>query len=176
MAATPLKPTFALEITGSEAKNAMQKNVSAAAVGIQDATLSNLAQPLVRIALKLLQLLRTHRAAHTGPGPYVPPDDAAQDHWMSNEQDLVDAAAELEAELTTHYAKDKIDGTGAANATKRAHKRRMLLQKVNSIMRNGLLRAIRGKTLLRHLENKEYVTAEIENLDTIVNEYKVKKA
>ena len=64
-------------------------------------------------------------------------------------------------------AKDKIDGAAGGNVAKRAHKRRMLLQKVNSIMRNGLLRAIRGKTLLSHLENKEYVTAEIENLDTI---------
>ena len=104
MAAASIKPTFALEITVSEAENAMRKNVFAAAVGIQDTTLSNLAQPLVRIALKLLQLLRTHRTAHTGPGPYVPPDDAAQDAWMGNEQDLVDAVAELEAELTTHYA------------------------------------------------------------------------
>jgi hypothetical protein len=43
----------------------------------------------------------------------------------------------------------------------------MLLQKVNSVMRHGLLKAIRGKTLLSHLENKDYVTAEIENLDAI---------
>ena len=76
---------------------------------------------------------------------------------MTNEQDLLDAVAELEAELTTHYVKDKIDGAGAVNATKRANKRRMLLQKVNSIVRDGLLQAIRGKTLLSHLENKEYV-------------------
>ena len=142
MSAASIKPTFAQEITDSEAENAMRKNVFAAAVGIQDTTLSNLAQPLVRIALKLLQLLRTHRTAHTGPGPYVPPDDAAQDAWMGNERDLVDAVAELEAELTTHYAKDKIDGAAGGNVAKRAHKRRMLLQKVNSIMRNGLLRAI----------------------------------
>ena len=161
------KSTFALQFTGSEAENAMRKMVFAAAVGIQDGTLSNLAQPLVRIALKLFMLLRAHRAAHAGPGAYVPPDDAAHDHWMTNEQDLLDAVAELEAELTTHYVKDKIDGAAAANVQKRANKRRMLLQKVNSIVRDGLLQAIRGKTLLSHLENKEYVTEEIENLNTI---------
>ena len=49
MAATLTKPT--LEITGSEAENTMRKNVYAAAVGIQDATLSNLSQPLVHITL-----------------------------------------------------------------------------------------------------------------------------
>jgi hypothetical protein len=168
MAGMLAKPTFALEITGSEAENTMRKNVFAAAVGIQDATLSNLAQPLclVRIALKLLMLLRAHRTAHAGPGAYVPPDGAAHDHWMTNEQDLLDAVAEIDAELNTHYVKDKIDG-GVANAPKRAHKRRMLLQKVSSIMRDGLLQAIRGKTLLSHLENKEYVTEEIENLNII---------
>ncbi len=67
--------------------------------------------------------------------------------------------------------KDKIDATtgagAAANVQKRANKRRMLLQKVNSIVRDGLLQAIRGKTLLSHLENKEYVSEEIENLNTI---------
>ena len=167
MAAMSTKSTFALQFTGSEAENAMRKMVFAAAVGIQDGTLSNLAQPLVRIALKLFMLLRAHRAAHAGPGAYVPPDDAAHDHWMTNEQDLLDAVAELEAELTTHYVKDKIDGAAAANVQKRANKRRMLLQKVNSIVRDGLLQAIRGKTLLSHLENKEYVTEEIENLNTI---------
>ena len=171
MAAASTKSTFTLQITGSEAENAMRKLVFAAAVGIQDGALSNLAQPLVRIALKLLMLLRAHRAAYAGPGAYVPPDDAAHDHWMTNEQDLLDAVAELEAELTTHYVKDKIDATtgagAAANVQKRANKRRMLLQKVNSIVRDGLLQAIRGKTLLSHLENKEYVTEEIENLNTI---------
>ena len=134
-AAASTKSTFELQITGSEAENAMRKLVFAAAVGIQDGALSNLAQPLVRIALKLLMLLRAHRASHVGPGAYVPPDDAAHDHWMTNEQDLLDAVAELEAELTTHYVKDKIDGAAAANVRKRANKRRMLLQKVNSISR-----------------------------------------
>jgi hypothetical protein len=43
----------------------------------------------------------------------------------------------------------------------------MLLQKVSSIMRDGLLQAIRGKTLLSHLENKVYVTEEIDNLNII---------
>ena len=98
MAAVSTKPTFALQITGSEAENAMRKLVFAAAVGVQDGALSNLAQPLVRITLKLLMLLRTHRAAHAGPGAYVPPDDAAHDDWMTNEQDLLDAVAELEAD------------------------------------------------------------------------------
>jgi hypothetical protein len=37
---------------------------------------------------------------------------------MTNEQDLLDAVAELEAELTTHYVKDKIDGAAAANVQK----------------------------------------------------------
>ena len=165
MAAT--KSTYALQITGSEAENAMRKLVYAAAVGIQDGALSNLAQPLVRIALKLLMLLRVHRAAHAGPGAYDPPDDAAHDHWMANEQDLLDAVAEIEAELTTHYVKDKIDGAAATNAPKRANKRRTLLQKVNSIVRDGLLQAIRGKTLLSHLANKQYVTEEIDGLDVI---------
>ena len=63
MAAVSTKSTFALQFTGSEAENAMRKLVFAAAVGIQDGALSNLAQPLVRIALKLLMLLRAHRAA-----------------------------------------------------------------------------------------------------------------
>jgi hypothetical protein len=67
MAAVSTKSTFALQITGSEAENAMRKLVFAAAVGIQDGALSNLAQPLVRIALKLLMLLRVHRAAHCSP-------------------------------------------------------------------------------------------------------------
>jgi hypothetical protein len=110
------KPTFTLVITDSEAENAMRKSFFAAAVGIQDAALSNLAQPLVRIALKLLQLLRAHRAAHAGPGAYVPPDDATHDDWMTNEQDLLDAVFELEAELTTHYVKDKIDATTGAGS------------------------------------------------------------
>ncbi len=104
MAATSTKSTFALQLTGSEAENAMRKLVFAAAVGILDgADKANLAQPLVRIALKLLTLLRAHRAGHADPGPYVPPDDAAHDNWMTNEQDLLDAVAELEAELT-HYS------------------------------------------------------------------------
>ena len=111
MAAMSTKPTFALEITGSEAENTMRKNVFAAAVGIQDATLSNLAQPLVRIALKLLQLLRTHRSAHAGPGAYNPPDDAAHDQWMANEEDLVDAAAEFEV-LRIAKGKSKIGVEG----------------------------------------------------------------
>ncbi len=45
--------------------------------------MSNLAQPLVRISLKLLKLHRVHRAAHVD-GAYVPPDDAAQDNEMAD--------------------------------------------------------------------------------------------
>jgi hypothetical protein len=165
------KPTFALEITGADTENTLRKSVFATADGIQNVVFSNLAQPLVRVALKLLQLLRTHRASHVGTGPYVPPDEAQHDEWISNEQDLVDATAKLEPELTTQYVNDKICVTtgsaSVANEAKRAYKRRMFLQKVNSVMRNGLLKAIRGKTLLSHLENKDYVTAEIENLDAI---------
>jgi hypothetical protein len=117
------KSTFVLVINGSEAENAMRKIFFQAAVGIQDATLSNLAQPLVRIALKLLQLLRTHRADHGGPAPYVPPDDAKHDHWMTNEQELLDAVFELETELTAHYVKDKIDATAGAGSAGNAQKR-----------------------------------------------------
>jgi hypothetical protein len=149
MAAMSTKQTFTLQFTGSEAEHTMRKIVFAAAVGIQDATLSNLAQPLVRIALKLIQLLRTHRAAHVGPGVYDPPDDDAHNQWMANEQDLVDATAELETELTTHYVKDKIDATtgagSAANVPKRAYKRLMLLQKVNSIVGMGCCRQFEGR-------------------------------
>jgi hypothetical protein len=177
MAATTAKPTFMVRWTLEENERNLRKLFFAAAVDVPDQTLSNLAQPLVRIALKLLELFRAHRAAHAGGAAYayVPPDDAQHDEWMLNEQDLVDATAELKAELSTQYVKDKIDATtgaaSAANATKRAYKRRMLLQKVNSVMRNGLLKAIRGKTLLSvsHLENKDYVTAEIENFDAIAS-------
>ena len=98
---------------------------------VNDQTLSHLTQPLVRIALKLLQLFRAHRAAHaTGGGAYVPPDDAAaQNQWMANEHDRVCvfitavpitcasvvAVQELEAEFTTQYVKEKIDSTTVIN-------------------------------------------------------------
>ena len=98
MSAMSTKSTLAWQFTGSEAENAMRKMVFAAAIGIQDGTLSNLAQQMVHISLKLLMLLRAHRAAHAGLGAYVPPDDTAHDHWMANEQDLLDAVAELEAD------------------------------------------------------------------------------
>ena len=65
----------------------------------------------MRIALKLLQLLRTHRAAHAGPGAYNPPDDTAHDQWMANEEDLVDAAAEFEV-LRIAKGKSKIGVEG----------------------------------------------------------------
>jgi len=56
---------------------------------------------LGRIALKLLELLRAHRAAHGAGGGYVPPDAAAQDTWMQNDNDLVEAVEELDAEFNT---------------------------------------------------------------------------
>jgi hypothetical protein len=43
----------------------------------------------------------------------------------------------------------------------------MLLQKVNSIVRDGLMQAIRGQTLLSHLQNQDYVTREIDGPNTI---------
>jgi hypothetical protein len=161
-------PTFALEITGDEAENTLRKSVFAAADGIQDLE----SRPAVsQCCVEIAAASPDTQSVSCRPGPYVPPDDAQHDEWMRNEQDLVDATSELEAELTTHYVKDKISATtgsaSVANEARRAYKHRMLLQKVNSVMRHGLLKAIRGKTLLSHLENKDYVTAEIENLDAI---------
>jgi hypothetical protein len=43
----------------------------------------------------------------------------------------------------------------------------MLLQKVNSIVRDGSLQAIRGQTLLSYLQNQEYVQKEIDSLNAI---------
>jgi len=101
----------------------LRKLFFAAAVDIPDPMLSNFAQPLVRIALKLLELLRAHRAAHGAGGGYIPPDDAAQDHWMQTDSDLVEAVEELDAEFNTQYVKDKIDSTTGAGAVERAAKR-----------------------------------------------------
>jgi len=60
--------------TEEENERNLRKLFFAAAVDIPDPMLSNLAQTLVRIALKLLELLRAHRAAHGAGGGYVPQD------------------------------------------------------------------------------------------------------
>jgi hypothetical protein len=83
----------------------------AAAVDIPDQTLSNLAQPLVRIMLKLLEIFRAHRGSHAGGAAHAPPDDAAQDQWMSTDSVLVAAVEELDAEFNTQCVNDKIDAT-----------------------------------------------------------------
>ena len=62
MAATTARPTFKVRWTLEEnERNLRRLFFAAAAVDIPDQTLSNLAQPLVRIALKLLDLFRAHR-------------------------------------------------------------------------------------------------------------------
>ena len=175
MAATTTKPGYTVRWTEEENERTLRKLFFAAAVDIPDQMLSNLAQPLVRVALKLLELLRAHRAAHVGPGAYVPPDDATQDTWMQTDSDLVEAVEELEAEFNTQYVKDKIastTGVGAADrATKRERKRYMLLMKINTLMRDGLLEAVKNKTLLSHIKNKEYVTNETEALNKFPASY-----
>jgi hypothetical protein len=75
MAAT--KPAYTVRWTEEDNERNLRKLFFAAAVDIPDLILSNLAQPLVRIALKLLEFLRAHRAAHGSGGGYVPPDAAA---------------------------------------------------------------------------------------------------
>jgi hypothetical protein len=77
MVSTTAKPTFMVRWTMEENEHNLRKLFFAAAVDIPDQTLLNLAQPLVRIALKLLELFRAHRAAHAGGSAYAPPDDAA---------------------------------------------------------------------------------------------------
>ena len=175
MAATTTKPAYTVRWTEEENERNLRKLFFAAAVDIPDHMLSSLAQPLVRIALKLLEILRAHRAVHGAGGGYVPPDAAAQENWMQTDSDLVEVVEELEAEFTTQYVKDKIDSTtggGAAErATKRARKKYMLLMKINTLMRDGLLEAVKNKTLLSHIKNKEYVTNEIEALNKFPASY-----
>jgi hypothetical protein len=120
MAATTTKPAYTVRWTEEENERNLRKLFFAAALDIPDPMLSNLAQPLVRIALKLLELLRAHRAAHGAGGGYVPPDAAAQDHWMQTDSDLVEAVEELDAEFNTQYVKDKIDSTTGVGAAERA--------------------------------------------------------
>ena len=78
---------------------------------------------------------------------------------MQTDSDLVEAVEELEAEFNTQYVKDKIDATTGADAAeraaKRARKKYTLLMRINTLMRDGLLEAVKDKTLLSHLKNKE---------------------
>ena len=126
MVATTAKPTFIVRWTLEENERNLRNLFFAAAVDVPDQTLSNLAQSLVRIALKLLELFRAHRTAHAGGAAYAPPDDAAQDQWMSTDSVLVATVEELDAEFNTQYVKDKIDATSCAgsagNVAKRARK------------------------------------------------------
>ncbi len=117
----------------------------------------------------MIHLLREHRTAYTGgPAAYVPPVQDEQVGCLDADPDLVASMEELEAVFVTHYVKDKIDNLAKVeNAAKRASKRKLLLQNVNAVMRDGLLAALRGKTLLSHLENKPYVVSEIDALDVI---------
>ncbi len=101
MTATTTKPAYTVRWMEEENERNLRKLFFAAAVDIPDPMLSNLAQPLVRIALKLLELLRAHRAAYGSGGGYIPPDDAAQDHWMQTDTDLVETVEELDAEFNT---------------------------------------------------------------------------
>jgi hypothetical protein len=91
MAATTTKPAYTVLRKDEENERNLRKLFFAAAADIPDQMLSNLEQPFVRIALKLLELLRAHRAAHATGGAYVPPDDAEQDNWMQTDSDLVEA-------------------------------------------------------------------------------------
>jgi hypothetical protein len=175
MAATTTKPAYTVRWKDEENERNLRKLFFAAAADIPDQMLSNLSQPLVRITLKLLELLRAHRAAHAAGGAYVPPDDAAQDTWMQTDSDLVEVVEELDAEFNTQYVKDKIDattGAGAAErAVKRARKKYTLLRTINTIMRDGLLEAVKDKTLLSHIKNKEYVQTEIDALNKFPASY-----
>jgi hypothetical protein len=112
MTATSAKPVFTMRLTGDLNEREVRKLFFVATVDVNDQTLSHLVQPLVRIALKILQLFRAHRVTHTtGDWPYVPPHDVVQNDWMANDHDLVVAVQELDVEFTTQYVKDKIDST-----------------------------------------------------------------
>jgi hypothetical protein len=94
---------------------------------------------------------------------------------MQTDSDLVETVEELEAEFNTQYVKDKIDATTGAGAAeragKRARKKYTLLMRINTIMRDGLLEAVKDKTLLSHIKNKEYVQTEIEVLNKFPASY-----
>ena len=102
MAVTTTKPAYTVRWKDDENERNLRKLFFAAAAAIPDQMLSNLAQTLVRIALKLLELLRAHRAAYGGRA-YAPPTDAAQDVWMTTDSDLVETVEELESEFHTQY-------------------------------------------------------------------------
>jgi hypothetical protein len=169
MAVTTAKPIFMVRWTLEENERNLRRLFFDAAVDIPDQTLSNLAQPLVRIALKLLELFRAHRGAHAGGAAYTPPDDATQDQWMSTDSVLVAAVEELDAEFNTQKINDKVDETSGAgsagNAAKRARKQYILLKRTNTLMRDGMLEAVKDKTILSHLQNKDYVQTEIDNFN-----------
>jgi hypothetical protein len=103
-------------------------------------------------------------AAHVAAEAYDPPDDAAKDNWMANENDLVAAVEELEAEFTTQNVKDKIDATtgagSVANTVKRARKRYLLLKRANSLTRDWLLEAVKGKPLPSYIKNTDYIQSD----------------
>jgi hypothetical protein len=149
MAVTTTKPAYTVRWKDDENERNLRKLFFAAAAAIPDQMLSNLAQTLVRIALKLLELLRAHRAAYGGRA-YAPPTDAAQDVWMTTDSDLVETVEELESEFHTQYVKDKIDATTGAGGQGRY----ILLRTINTLMRDGLLETVKDKTLLSHLKNK----------------------
>ena len=69
--ATSAKAAFTLRFSGEENERELRKLFFVAMVDITDQSMSNIAQPLVRISLKLLQLLRKHRAVHVGVGAYA---------------------------------------------------------------------------------------------------------
>ncbi len=123
MAATTTKPAYTVRWRDEENERTLRKLFFTSAADIPDQMLSSLAQLRVRIALKLLELLRAHRVAHAVGGAYVPPDDATQDNWMQTDSDLVEAVEELEAGFNTQYVKDKIDATTCRDAAECAAKR-----------------------------------------------------
>jgi hypothetical protein len=60
---------------------------------------------------------------------------------------VVAAVEELDAEFNTQYVNDKIDATSgdgsAGNAAKRARTQYMLLKRANTLMRDGMLEAVK---------------------------------
>jgi hypothetical protein len=77
--------------------------------------------------------------------------------------------------------RDKIDATSSAGSARNVAKRasplgergkrathiqqHMLLKRANTVMRDGMLEAVKDKTLLSHLKNKDYVQTEIDNFN-----------
>ncbi len=75
----------------------------------------------------------------------------------------------MDAEFNTQYINDKMDVTSctgsAGNTDKRVRKQYMLLKQANTLMRDGILEAVKDKTILSHLKNKDYVQTEIDNFN-----------